>query len=84
MEEGAEREFKDEEGGEDVGEGVADGDDGDGGEKDGEGKGGGGVFRKSWGETGERKTGEGGGGEFDWKGRFSPPTVREKRQVTET
>ena len=78
MEEGTERQFKYEEGDE-YGEGVAEGEDGVCG---GEGRGGGGVFRKSWGETSKKKTGEGGGGHFDKKGRFSP-TVGDKRQVKE-
>ena len=74
-EEGAEREFEDKEGRENVGEGV---DAGRCGELDGEG--GGGVLRESWGETGKSRTGERGGGEFDEKDGFNP-NGGEKRQV---
>ena len=82
-EKGAESEFKGEEESEDVGEGMVEG--AEGGEDGGRGDegGGGGVVRTNWGERGERKTGEWGGGEFDKKERFSP-TVGEKRQVGES
>ena len=77
-EEGTEREFKDDEGREDAGEGVAKRDGGDDVERDGEGRGG--VLRKNWGETGKSKTEERGGEELHEKDRFSP-TVGEKREV---
>ena len=69
-------EFKAEEGRGDVGEGVAEGDGGEGG--------GGGVSRKSWGETGEG----GGKEELDKRRGLNPTaaglTVGEKRQVGES
>ena len=69
-EEGTEREAKDVEGREDVGEGVA------GGDRSGEGDGEGGGAGGAGGETGESKAGERGGEEFGFG-----PTVGENRQV---